>query len=293
MISGMTKKIAVIGATGLLGRPVTTALLHAGFEITALVRDEEKARKELPAGIHLVAGDMKNEEDLRKVLTGHDALYLNLSIKQQEKETDWHTESDGLAKLLPLAKEAGIRRIAYLSSLVMRYQGMNGFTWWAFTVKHRAADLIKNSGIPYTIFYPSTFMESLSTLYKMGPFMMLAGESKFKQYFIAVDDYARQVVKSFALPGNENREYVVQGPQGFTNDEAVGEFMKHYGQGKLYRLKAPLGLIGFYGTFIRKMNYGYHILQALNNYPEKFEAERTWNELGAPVITIEKFAKNG
>lgn len=288
----MSKKIAIIGATGLLGRPVTISLLNAGFQITALVRNIEKARKELPAGIHLIAGDMKREDDLRALLKGQDALYLNLSIKQHEKENEWHTESDGLTQLLPLAKEAGIGRIGYLSSLVMRYQGMNGFHWWVFAVKQQAVDLIKSSGIPYTIFYPSTFMESLSTLYKMGPCMMLAGESNFKQYFVAVDDYAKQVVSSLGMGGNENREYVVQGPHGFTNDDAVAEFMKHYPHGKLYRLKAPLGLIGFYGTFIQKMNYGYHILQALNNYPEKFEAEKTWSELGAPGITLEQFAKS-
>jgi hypothetical protein len=39
------------------------------------------------------------------------------------------------------------------------------------------------------------------------------------------------------------------------------------------------------------MNYGYHILEALNNYPEKFEAEKTWQQLGSPKITLEEFCK--
>jgi len=287
----MIKRIAIIGATGLLGKPVTSALLNAGFEITALVRNAEKARKELPAGIHFIEGNMKNEADLRKVLNNQDAIYLNLSVKQNEKENDWHTESDGIKKLLPLAKEAGIRRIAYLSSLVMRYQGMNDFRWWVFAMKQQAVELIKSSGIPSVIFYPSTFMESLSALYKAGPFMLLAGESKFKQHFIAADDYARQVVQSFRVPVDHHQEYVVQGPAGFTSDEAVALFAKHYRR-KLFTMKVPLGLIGFYGTFIQKMNYGYHILEALNKYPERFEADRTWSTLGKPVITVEEFAKN-
>ena len=33
------KKIGVIGATGMLGRPVVYALLVAGFEVYAMVRD--------------------------------------------------------------------------------------------------------------------------------------------------------------------------------------------------------------------------------------------------------------
>ena len=42
------KKIAVIGATGMLGLPVVVALLELGFEVTALARDPEKARHMLP-----------------------------------------------------------------------------------------------------------------------------------------------------------------------------------------------------------------------------------------------------
>ncbi len=36
------KKIAMIGATGMLGIPVAIALLEAGFEVTALVRNPGK-----------------------------------------------------------------------------------------------------------------------------------------------------------------------------------------------------------------------------------------------------------
>jgi len=39
------------------------------------------------------------------------------------------------------------------------------------------------------------------------------------------------------------------------------------------------------------MNYGYHILEALNNYPEKMEAETTWQQLGKPKITLGEFSK--
>ncbi len=34
-----------------------------------------------------------------------------------------------------------------------------------------------------------------------------------------------------------------------------------------------------------------HIIEALNNYPEKFEAQSTWNELGKPSITLKDFAQ--
>lgn len=287
----MTKKIAFIGITGMLGKPVAKALHEAGYLVTALVRDIETARKNIPPNIHLIPGDLKNEGDLKRLFVGKDVVYLNLSVKQDEKPDEWHTESEGIKLLLPLAKAAGITRVVYLSSIVQRYQGMNDFNWWVFEIKLQAVKMIKESGLPYTIFYPSTFMESIPAQYKMGPLLLMAGESKHKQYFISVLDYARQVAKTLQQNSSTSKEYVVQGPEAFTSDEALAEFKKHYSKGRLFVLKAPIDLIRLYGTLFQKMDYGYHILQALNNYPEVFEADTTWKELGRPTITLKEFAQ--
>jgi uncharacterized protein YbjT (DUF2867 family) len=286
----VTENIAFIGATGLLGAPVARALADAGFNVTAMVRDPSAAQSRSLSNIRLVAGDMKNHVDIKKLLTGQDAVYLNLSIKQNEKARDWHTEREGLVSVLSIAREAGIRRIVYLSALVTRYAGMNDFSWWVFDVKHDAVKAIKGSGIPYTIFYPSTFMEAITTQYKQGSRLLLAGESKFPQYFIASQDYARQVVNALQNDNSGNKEYVVQGPEAFTTDAAVKEFAKHYTKASLKITRAPVGLIRFLGRFSQKFNYGFHILEALNNYPEKFEATNTWEELGKPTISLRQFA---
>lgn len=287
----MIKNVAFIGATGLLGIPVARALASAGFNVTALVRDPSIAQSKLLSNIRLVPGDMKSSADIKKVLTGNDAVYLNLSIKQAEKEREWHTEREGLTSLLAVAREVGIKRIFYLCALVIRYQGMNGFSWWVFDVKHDAVRAIKGSGIAYTIFYPSTFMEAITTQYKQGNKLLLAGESKHPQYFIASEDYARQVVRAFQQDPVENKEYVIQGPQAFNSDSAVAEFARHYPKAKLSISKAPVGLIKALGYFNQRMNYGYNIIEALNNYPETFEATNTWEELGKPTITISDFAE--
>lgn len=287
----MSLRIAFIGATGSLGKPVATAMANAGFNVTALVRNETAARRVLPESIKLLAGDMKKPDDLRALLKDQDALYLNLSIKQNEREYEWHTESDGFRLLLPLAADAGVTRITYLSSLVMRYQGMNDFDWWAFRVKADAVRMIKSCGLHYTIFYPSTFMEAITNQYKQGSMMLLSGESKHKQHFIAAADYAQQVVASFKNPDG-NKEYVVQGPEAFTTDEAIKIFMENYRHGKLRLAKASPGFIKFLGKFSQKMNYGWHIIEALNNYPEQFEAENTWRELGKPTTSLTSFASS-
>jgi uncharacterized protein YbjT (DUF2867 family) len=281
------KKIAFIGATGLLGKPVALALAKAGYEVSAFVRDPGPARRSFPRDIRIFPGDLRNDSDIRKFLSGHDKVYLNLSVKQHEKKTDWHTESDGIKSLLPIAKEAGIKRIFYLSSLIQRYESSR---WWVFEVKRGAINLIRSSGIPSTIFYPSTFMEAITTQYMQGKRLLIAGKSKHKQYFIAVSDYAAQVVKAVETNTDGDKDYVIQGPEGYHTEEALEIFRQNYSKGKLSISSAPTSLIRFAGMFNQKMNYGGHIIDALNNYPEKFEADRTWIDLGKPQITLKDFA---
>lgn len=285
------KKILIIGSTGLLGKPVTKALIEAGLDITLLVRDLTLAEKLFPKA-RIVKGDLQNRADIETAMQGQEAIFLSLSVKQTEKKSDFHTESDGLDLIIAVAKYLKINRIAYLSSLVHLYQGMNGFDWWVFRIKKEAVRKIKESGVSYTIFYPSTFMESIFYQSKQGSMIALGGKSEYPLYYISAEDYARQVVNSFKILTNESRDYVVQGLEAFRQDEAAKIFIQHYKKEKLRTMTAPMFAMKLMGLFSQKFNYGYYIVEALNKYPEKFEAQQTWNELGKPNITLKKFAEN-
>jgi len=285
------KKIIVFGSTGLLGKPVTKALINAGFDVSVMARNEALARKLFPKAT-IIKGDLKNEADIEKAIRGQEGVFMSLSVVQTEKESDWHPEQQGLETIVRIAKQQGIKRIGYLSSLVHLYQGINDFDWWVFRLKQQAVKTIKESGIPYTIFYPSTFMESIFYQSKQWKMIALGGKSAYPLYYIAADDYAKQVANSFKILENENKEYIAQGPEAFTQDEAAKLFIKHYKKEKLFTMWAPMFMMQMMGAFSQKFDYGYHIVTALNKYPEKFEAANTWQELGKPTITLKEFAEN-
>ncbi|GAB3520587.1 SDR family oxidoreductase [Emticicia fontis] len=284
------KKIVVFGSTGLLGKPVTKALIEAGFDVTVMVRNAALAQKLFPKAT-IIKGDLQNATDIEKAIQGQWGIFLSLSIIQTEKENEFHTEQEGLDTIIKIAKQEGIERIAYLSSLVHLYQGMNGFDWWIFRIKQEAVRKIKESGIPYTIFYPSTFMESIAYQSRQGIMIAIGGKSEYPLYYIAAEDYALQVANSFKILHNENKEYVVQGPEAFTQDKAAKFFTRHYTKEKLFVMWAPMFMMKIMGLFSQKFDYGYHIVTALNKYPEKFEAKQTWEELGKPTITLKEFAE--
>jgi uncharacterized protein YbjT (DUF2867 family) len=146
---GGTRKIAVIGATGMLGQPVTRALVAAGFEVTALVRNVTAASATVPREVALVHADVSDEGSLRRGLAGHDALYLSLSIQPRERRRDFHTEAQGLDHIINAARAAGIQRIGYLSALVI---DSDDGGWWVLDIWRSAGQRHKASGIPTTVF---------------------------------------------------------------------------------------------------------------------------------------------
>jgi uncharacterized protein YbjT (DUF2867 family) len=283
------QKILFIGATGMLGKPVAKELIAAGYQLTLLARDPSKAQQLFP-DVRIVRGDIFDRASLQKTFTGQDIVYLNLSVAQSSKEKHQQPEREGIANVIAIARETAIKRIAYLSSLVKNYQGMNGFNWWSFAIKEKAVEVIRSSGIPYSIFYPSTFMECLDQQMLRGKKLMLIKGTVAKMWFVADSDYGKQVAKAFAIAGNNNQEYVIQGEAGYDWNEAARIFIDNYQPGAKI-LSAPLVLLKFLGAFNPKMNYGAHICEALNKYPEKFESQRTWKDLGKPVVTLEEYIK--
>jgi hypothetical protein len=286
------KKVAIIGATGMLGQPVTNEFINEGYEVTLLVRNIEKAKQIFASRVRLIEGNLRDKEKIKRLLDGQESLYLNLSVEQKSASSDFQPEREGLDNILSIAKECSIKRLGYLSSLVHFYQGQNGFSWWVFEIKKNAVEKIKNSGIAYSIFYPSTFMESFDKgAYRQGNKIALAGRSNHKMFLVSAGDYGKQVIKSFQLD-NDSKDYSVQGQEGFTADEAAKFYVDNFHGKKIKIIKAPIELLKILGLFSNKFNYGAKIVEALNKYPEKFQSERTWMELGKPQTKFIDYIKN-
>ncbi len=283
------KRIGIIGATGMIGKPVTNAFIEAGYDVKLFVRNIEKARQYFSNSVQYQQGDLRDPLAVKRFISGLEYLYLNLSVAQHSEKDDFQPERDGMDNIIAALKDSQVRRIGYLSSLAHWYEGQNGFHWWVFELKRAALHKIRSSGVPHSIFYPSTFMENFDKgAYRQGNIIALSGESRFKMFLIAGKDYGRQVVKSFETE-NGYQEFVVQGQEGFTADEAAALFKQFSGNKKLKIVKAPFGFLKLAALFSNKFQYGAKMIEALNNYPEKFEAEETWNILGKPQTIFKDY----
>ncbi|MES2386572.1 MAG: NmrA family NAD(P)-binding protein [Bacteroidota bacterium] len=280
--------ITVFGATGMLAVPVVKQFVKAGYKVRAFVRDEAKAKTLLPAEAEIFIGNLSNREDIAGALAGADIAYLNLSVEQNSHERDFQSERDGLDIILQEARRKKIKRIVYLSSIIKDFDDTK---WWANDMRRRAVQETEGSGIPFTIFMPSTFMECFPQLYLQNGVLMLPGKPKVPNWFIAAEDYARQVTASLQLPSAANRKYFVQGPEPMQLDAAMELFKATYKPASLKIMRVPLWVLRFPALFVQKFDYLVRIQTALNNYKEEFWAADTWKELGKPTITLKSFTE--
>lgn len=278
-------RIAVIGASGMLGLPVARSLARAGLQVTALTRDIERARQKLGPGIEAVAADVRDVDALARALHGHDGLHLNLSVDHVGGDAVFQTEREGLDNIIAAARDAGVRRISYVSALVQDSPS----DWWVLRIWRDAIATLKSCEIPSTIFYPTNFMETLPQRHMAGPLQLLPGEARERNWWISADDFGAQVAASFRLPGDDNREYVVQGPEPMTYEEAARRFADA-APGRIVIMKLPLPLLQALGPLSPTIRFNFELMRTVLAYPETFRAEATWRELGAPRTTIEDFA---
>jgi len=284
----MNKKITVIGATGMIGIPVTNELIRAGFEVTALVRSVEKAKQIFPAGVNFVQGDIQNTNDISKALINADAVYINISTTANDKQNEFNPEIGGLDNILLALKTSTVKQVAFLSSFLARnYTG----NWWVMKAKKQGITKIKNCGIPYTIFYPSNFMENFKGGMTDGKKINTIGTSTEKAWWIAGEDFGKQVGNALKTEKSLNKEYPVQGLEAFTITEASKIYADNYSTEKLSVVNLPMGMAKFLALFVKPLKFVVPLMQVMNSSKEKFEAQKTWDELGKPTITLNQFAR--
>ena len=118
----MKKLYLVTGATGHLGTCLTAELLRRGEHVRVLVRPGRKALA--PHGAQAVDGDVAREETLAPFFdrTGFDSVTLLhcaalVTIASREDRRVWDVNVNGTENVMRLARQAGVERVVYVSSV--------------------------------------------------------------------------------------------------------------------------------------------------------------------------------
>lgn len=287
-MNNTNKTILVIGGTGMLGKPVARQLKADGFKVRLLARNPEKAQTLLGSGYEIVKGDVDDLSSLRSALTGVDGVHISLKGGPTEADFD---RMDHLAvrDIARAARELGVGRVTLISAYAVSEEKADTPESRA-KVKGEAA--LRSSGVPYTIFRCSWFMETLP-MFVQGKNISLIGNQVHPLHWIAVEDYARMVSKSYQSDDALNKELYIFGPESLTMREAMQLYTEIAAPGvKLSpistRMLSVLGWISF--------NPEWKSMATLMKHYERWgedgspaEADRL---LGAPKVTLREWCES-
>ncbi len=118
-------RIFLTGGTGFIGLPLTRALIARGWETTVLVRNPESAEAGAvrTLGGRLVQGDVTDRESMRTGMLGADAVVHNagwyeFGLTKRASDRMRAINVEGTKNALGLARELGIPRIVYTSTML-------------------------------------------------------------------------------------------------------------------------------------------------------------------------------
>lgn len=67
-------KVVIVGATGRTGVETVDKLFNAGYEVYALVRNEDKGRTLFPPGVNIIKHELKNYDVYDRIVRGKDVV---------------------------------------------------------------------------------------------------------------------------------------------------------------------------------------------------------------------------
>ena len=112
-------RLFLTGATGFVGAHVAQMAALQGAELRLLTRSSSNT-KNLPIGAEIVVGDLREPEKFASALAGCDALIhvaADYRLWVPDPAEMYKANGEGTRELLRLAREAGVRRVVYTSSV--------------------------------------------------------------------------------------------------------------------------------------------------------------------------------
>lgn len=228
--------IFIAGATGFVGRHLIRSLSSGEYRVRCLVRSDKGAGLCTSPGFETTKGDITDRESLKGKLEGVRLVtHLVGIIKEQGASTFGRVHIEGTKNLVDEAKSSDVEHFFFQSALGADLRSPFKY----LKTKAEAEEIVKSSGIPYTIFRPSLiigpgdgFTENIKELLRLGPVVPVPGDGKARFQPIFIDDWVTCFIKTIDSKNFKNRVLEFGGPEHLSYNEILKTIMKEMGINK-------------------------------------------------------------
>lgn len=195
--------IAVVGAAGLSGTILLSALRDADIAARAVVHDDAGAERARAAGAHaVVQAELADPDSIRAALESASHVYM-IPPAMTEGEDVFAINA------LKAAEQVGARRFVYVSVLHPHSPGMPHHLR-----KERAELAVRHSSISWTILQPAIYAQMLYGMFAKAPAGPVGVPFNVDHVFSIVDlrDLAEVAVKTLTEEEHDYATYELCGP---------------------------------------------------------------------------------
>jgi NADH dehydrogenase len=242
-------KVFVTGGPGFVGREILQQLLQAGHAVRALVREGSVGRLAEPDKVELHTGDITDAASLGGALAGCDAVIHLVGIIREfpaRGVTFKRMHVTATENILEACDEQGVRRFVHMSSNGTRENCRTGY----HRTKWQAEQLVRDSGLDWTIFRPSLifgrgseFVKMLTELIRRVPIVPVIGDGKYRMQPVSVAEVAASFVRALEMPETVGATYQQGGSRSYSYDEILDLTGRAMGRDKVAKVHQPLFMI--------------------------------------------------
>lgn len=253
-------KVFLTGASGFVGKNLAARLVEDGFRLTCMVRDidEPGARFLSDLGSELAVGNILSANSVAAACRGAEPdvfIHLVGIILERGTATFENIHVKGTINALGAASVSGVGRFLHMSALGAAADGATEY----YRTKWKAEEAVRESGLPYTIFRPSTiygpggdFINMLFRQVRMLPVVPVLGDGHYRMQPISVYDVAACYAIAATNEKTVNREYELCGPEALEYNEMIDIICAVLGK-RRRRVHIPMPLVRPVAYFSEKL----------------------------------------
>lgn len=246
-------KVLVTGASGFIGgRLVERLVLHQGADVRVLVRNAASAARlaRFPLTFHL--GDVTNTADLEKAVQGCDLVFhCAYGTTGSQKRRAW-VNRVGTERILEAAHRAGVRRVIYLSTLMVYGQTADGeldetaprrrfgnaYSDSKLDAEGIALQYSRSGRVPVTILQPTAVYGPFGGVWTAQPLaalktgrVILVNGGDGLANAVYVDDLVSAMLLAAEKDAAVGEAFLISGPDAVTWRDLYGRFARMLGDG--------------------------------------------------------------